>query len=83
MLMLYKTEDQLQIDLSVWTDGLNTDRVYSGSGKIWVRCILGSGKIRAGVFQLYKFRINPTGLEGLSLCYFFFLQINKFGIFVT
>ena len=38
------------VDLSIRPGGLNTSRVYTGSGKIQVGCISGSGKIRAGVF---------------------------------
>jgi len=48
-----------------------------GSGKIRVGCISGSGKLRAGVFQFYGFRIYPTGLECLFLSYFFFIKIKN------
>ena len=71
------------LDLSVRVDGLNTGRVYTGSGKIRVGYISGSGKIRAGVFRFYGFRINPTDLERPFLGYFFFCQNKKFSIFIT
>ena len=71
------------IDLSVRAGGLNTGRVYTGSSKIRIGCISGSGKIRAGVFRFYGFRINPTGLERLFLSYFFFHQNKKFSIFIS
>ena len=64
-------------DLSVRTGGLNTGRVYTGSGKIWVRCISGSGKIQAGVFRFYGFRINTTDLERLFLVISFFVKIKN------
>ena len=62
----------LSADLSIRAGGLNMDQVYSNSGKIRVKCISGSGKIRVGVFQFYGFRINPTGLEHLFCELFFF-----------
>ena len=61
---------QNSLDLSVRAGGLNTDRVYTGSDKIRVGCISGSGEIRAGVFRFYGFRINPTSLERLFLSFF-------------
>jgi len=66
------------IPRSVSSDGrVNTDLVYTGSGKIRVGCILGSGKIRAGKFRFYRFRINPTGLERPFLGCFFFVKIKN------
>ena len=38
------------LDLSVRTGGLNTSQVYSGSDKIYVKCVSISGKIQAGDF---------------------------------
>ena len=73
----------LWLDLSISTDGSNTGRVYSGSSKIRVGCILGSGKMRAGVFRFYEFRINPTSLKRLFSEFFLFCQNQKFGIFIT
>jgi len=48
----------MTLDLSIRAGGLNTGRVYTGSGKIRVGCTSGSGKIRAGVLDLAK--IDPT-----------------------
>ena len=78
-----KIMNMLYVDPSIWAGGLNTGRVYTGSGIIRVGYILGSGKIRAGVFRFYGFRINPTGLERLFQSYFFFHQNKKFSIFIT
>ena len=53
------------------------ESVYTGSDKILVGYISGLGKIRAGVFRFYGYRINPTGLEHIFLGYFFFCQNKK------
>ena len=44
----------VQLDLPVWTGVLNTGRVYTGSGKIWVGCISDSGKIRVGRISILR-----------------------------
>ena len=62
----------MAVDLSVQAGAKNTSRVYWGSGKIRIKCISSSGKMRAGVFRFYGFRINPTGLERLFCELFFF-----------
>ena len=55
----------------------NTGRLYSNLDKILIGCILSLGKIRAGVFQFYRFQVNPVGLERLFSELFLFLQKNK------
>ena len=70
------------LDLSVRKGGLNIGRVYSGSGKIRVECISGSGNTRADVFRFYGFWINTTGLERLFSGLFFFCQNQNLGIFI-
>ena len=50
--------------------------LYSSLDKISVGCISGSGKIRAGVFRFYGFRIKSTGLEQLFYELFFFFKIK-------
>jgi len=67
-------EHGLLVDLSVRASRLNTSRVYTGLGKIRIGCISDLGKIRAGVFRFYGFRINPTGLERLFPGLFLFLS---------
>jgi len=74
---LPRQKQQPLIDLSIQTGGANTDRVHSGSYKIWIGCISGSGKIKAGVFQFYRFRINPTDLKRFfSELFLFFIKIK-------
>ena len=57
-------------------------RVHSSLSKIQVECILGLGKIQAGIIWFYGFRVNPTGLERL-FSEFFFGQNQNLGIFIT
>ena len=71
------------LDLLIQAGESNTGRVYSGSGKIRVGCISGSGKIWAGVFWFYGFRINPSDLERLFYELFFLCKNKKFCIFIN
>ena len=52
-------------------------RVYTGSSKIRVRCILGSGKIRVGCISILRISDQLNGFRALFLGYFFFCQNKK------
>ena len=51
------------LDLSVRAGGLNTGRVYKGSGKIRVGCILGSGIIRVGCISVLQVSDQLNGFR--------------------
>ena len=52
--MVLKVHSELALDLLVRAGGLNTDRVYTGLGKIQIGCISGSGKIRVGCISVLQ-----------------------------
>ena len=62
---LFMVNPILGVDLAVRAGGLNTSRVYTDSGKIRVRCISSSGKIRAGVFRFLRVSDQPNGFRAL------------------
>jgi len=47
-------------DLSVRAGGLNTGRLHTGLGKIWVRCISGSCKIRIRCISVLRVSDQPN-----------------------
>ena len=58
------------VELLVPACGVNIGQIYSSLGKIRIGCIFDLGKLRVGVFWFYGFRINPMGLERLSVVFF-------------
>jgi len=62
--------------------GLNTGRVYTGSGKIQVRCISGLGKIRVECILVLWVLDEPNGFRA-PFPGLFFCQNKKFDIFIT
>ena len=62
-LKVLRSRKPMPLDMSVWTDGLNTSRVYSRSGKIQVGCILGLGKIQVGCISILRISDQPNGFR--------------------
>jgi len=63
--------------LSVRGFGLNTGRVYTGSGKIRVGCISGLGKIQVECISILRVLDQPNGLKAPFLWLFLFLSKLK------
>ena len=74
---MYKLTSLIKLDPSVRADGLNTDRLYSDSGKIWIGCISGSGKIRIECISILWISYQPNGFRAPFLMLFFFVKIKN------
>ena len=71
------SEHVSQVDLSIRAGGLNTSRVYAGSGKIRVGCISGSSKIRIGCISVLQVSDQADGFRAPFPGLFLFLPKMK------